>query len=462
VRAYWAEVTFMPSRREGEGLERATVLAASQPLVAVVERAGVSQAMAGARLQDNVREMKPVGWVNESLIRSLQGKPAPFPKRKWSAEAEPEFWVAGAQRAAAKVTGNSSRPLRDDEKGRAAGSLDPYHITYDTTALVHWLLHDDLPAPIRDSLRARMEAVRRQLGRTNEEGWPYLDVFFRTQNMQMGPPLLTLADSGADPALRRYYRDQLSAPTLNAVMLRGLRPYAGRAQEKGGESDTLYQAVVDFLLRATELSLNESLGLQRVAFGRYLDAIDVNADLYHPAHPRAEDEGGRFARANFFRTQSHLHRWLAWGPAPFIALLQPPDKESEGQLFPGATEAWQFANVLSGRWKNWPDQSWLFLASVLPEKAAGYSPAARPAGAVNLRVQHQAEGNHISWDKADAAAGYRIYRQHRDLPPRWLNSPYREGSGQTNLQTEFLDRDGKSDDSYQVHVVDEAGRESGW
>jgi hypothetical protein len=462
VRTYWAEVTFIPARREGEGLERAAVLAAGQPLVAVVERPGVSLSMAVARLQDNVREMKPVGWVNESLTRSLQGKTSPFPKRKWTAEADPVFWVADAQRALSKVTGDSSRQLREDEKGRAAGSLDPYHITYDTTALVHWLLHGDLPSQVRDSLRARMEAVRRQLGRVNEEGWPYLDVFFRTQNMQMGPPLLTLADSGADPALRQYYRDQLSAPTLGAVMLRGLRPYQGRAQAKPEESDTVYQAVVDFMLRATELSLNESLGLQRVAFGRYLDAIDVNADLCHPAHPRTDDEGGRFARANFFRTQSHLHRWLAWGPSPFIALLQPPLKESEGRFFPGATEAWQFANVLSGRWKNWPDQSWLFLSSVLPEKAAVYTAAPRPAVAVNVRVQRQAGGNHVSWDKTTAAASYRIFRLRPGLPPLWLNSPYRTGSRQTDLQTEILDAEGKSDDGYLVHVVDQIGRESGW
>ena len=356
--------------------------------------------------------------------------------------------------------GGAPRHLQEDEKGRAAGSLDPYHVTYDTTALAYWLMNGNLPQPVLESTRARMEAVRRQIGRVDESGWPYLDVFSRTQNMQMGPPLLTLADAGASAETRQYYRDQLSAPTLGAVMLRGLRPYQGRAQTQPGESDTLYQAVVDFMLRATELSTNESFGLQPVAFGRYLDAIDVNADLYHPAHPRSDDEGGRFARANFFRTQSHLHRWLAWGPAPFFALLQTRTRESDG-LFPGATEAWQFANVLSGRWKNWPDQSWLFLSTVLPEKAGTHHPAPRPPTASAIKTDHRADGNHVSWEKRPDAQIYRVYRLRNGAPPFWVDSPYRGGkvAGDSN---ERWDPDGKSDDRYVVHVVDQAGHESAW
>jgi hypothetical protein len=459
VKAFWAEVTLVPARREGSGLERATLIAAGQPLVAVVERPGVSLAMAVSRLRDNVQEMKPVGWINESLIRFLNGKQNPFPRRNWPAEGDPESWVASAEQAKAKVTGNSSRPVQDAEKGRAAGPLDPYHFTYGTTALVYWLLHDDLPVPVLKSLRAQMEAVRRELGRTNEEGWPYLDVFFRTQNMQMGPPLLTLADAGADPELRRYYRDQLLAPTVGAVMLRGLRPYAGSSQTKPSESDTLYQAVVDIMLRATELSMDESLGLQPVAFGRYLDAIDVNADLYHPVFQRSIGEGGLFARANFFRTQSHLHRWLAWGPAPFIALLQvPPEK---GSPFPGATEAWQFANMLSGQWKNWPDQSWLFLASVLPDKAATYKPAMRPAAIMPVHFQHLSDGNHVAWEPQPDAVAYRVYRLRTGFPPLWVGSPY-HGGKRMDASTERIDTEGKPDDAYLVHVMDKEGRESAW
>jgi hypothetical protein len=459
VKMFWAEVTLVPASREGDGLDRATLLAAGQPLVGVVEKPGISLAMAVSRVRDNVKEMKAVGWINESLIRFLDGKPNPFPKRNWAAESDPEKWVASAEKAKAKVMGNTSRPLQDAEKGRAAGSLDPYHITYGSTALVYWLFHNNLPVPVLNSLRAQMEAVRRELGRTNEEGWPYLDVFFRTQNMQMGPPLLTLADAGADPGLRRYYRDQLSAPTVAAVMLRGLRPYAGSPQSKPGESDTLYQGVVDFMLRATELSLNESLGLQPVAFGRYLDAVDVNADLFHPAHPRSEDSGDIFARANFFRTQSHLHRWLAWGPVPFIALLQTPPPE--GSSFPGATEAWHFADMLAGRWKNWPDQSWLFLASVLPEKAATYNPPPRPTAVATVRFQHRGDGNHVTWDSRAGAAAYRLYRLRHGAPPQWIDSPYRGGK-QLDERTERIDPEGKTDDSYIVHLLNKDGQESPW
>jgi len=460
VRHYWSEVTLVPAKREGAMFDRAAELAAGQPLVGVVEHPGVTLSTAIARLKDNVLEMKPVGWVNESLIRSLQGKAEPFPRRKWGAESDPEYWVAGAKRAEAKVMGATPRRLQEDEKGRAAGSLDPYHVTYDSTALAYWLMNGSLPRPVLDSNRARMEAIRRQIGRVDESGWPYLDVFSRTQNMQMGPPLLALADAGADPAMKQYYRDQLSAPTLGAVMLRGLRPYQGRSQTQASESDTLYQAVVDFMLRATELATNESFGLQPVAFGRYLDAIDVNADLCHPAHPRSDDEGGRFAHANFFRTQSHLHRWLAWGPAPFFALLQTPPNESDG-LFPGATEAWQFANVLFGRWKNWPDQSWLFLSSVLPEKAKTYAPSPSPPGVSNVRVEHRNDGNHVSWETTAGIQTFRVYRLRNGVSPFWIDSPYRAGKvdGSTN---ERLDAEGRADDRYVVHAVDQAGRESAW
>ena len=42
-------------------------------------------------------------------------------------------------------------------------------------------------------------------------------------------------------------------------------------------------------------------------------------------------------------------------PAPFVALLQSP---AAGGATPGVTEAWHYADMLAGRWKNWPDQSW--------------------------------------------------------------------------------------------------------
>ena len=164
VKMFWSEVTLLPAHREGDRLERAVELAASQPLVAVVERPGVTLATAIARVQDNVREMKPVGWVNETVIRSLQGKTEPFPRKKWATESDPAYWVAAAQRAATKVTGATPRPLAEDEKGRAAGALDPYHITYEATALVHWLLSSELPGPARDSAPCVCRAARPQLG----------------------------------------------------------------------------------------------------------------------------------------------------------------------------------------------------------------------------------------------------------------------------------------------------------
>lgn len=459
VRAFWAEVTFIPARRDGQNLARSDLLAAAQPLVGIVDRPGVDLTAAVKRIEDNVREMKPVGWANETAVRSLNGRTEPFPKRNWAVEKTPDHWVAAAQKARAKVTGGSDRRLAEDEKGRAAGSLDPYHLTYGETAVGYWLMNDAMPEPARASIRAQLTAVRRELARTNEQGWPYLDVFARTQNMQMGPPFLALADHGIDSELQRFCRDQLAAPHLAAVMLRGLRPYEGRPQNNPVPSDELYQGVVDFFLRATELALNESLGLNPVAFGRYLDAIDVNADLYHPAHARASEQADGFARANFFRMQSHLHRWLNWGPAPLIALLQPPVADG---IVPGTTEVWHYANALAGHWKNWPDQSWLFLAAKLPEKAAVYHPPPRLAAVKDVRIRRDGKGNHLAWDKDPAAVSYRIYRLRPKQPPVWLNSPYVSGRPVADSGLEWNDDEGNSDDRYRIHVVDAGGHESGW
>lgn len=459
VRGFWAEVTLYPAKREGDELARAVLLAASQPLVAAVDLPGLGVGAAVQRIEDNVREMKPTGWVNESVVRMLNGRIPPFPKRKWEAESSPAYWEAAAQRAKAKVTGQTDRRLAEDEKGRAAGPLDPYHITYGATGMGYWLMNDDLPGPLTASLRAELEAVRRQLTRTDEQGWPYLDVFARTQNMQMGPAFLALADRGADPALHRFYRDQLAAPQIAAVMLRGLRPYEGRPQNAPLPSDELYQGVVDFFLRATEFALNESLSFHPVAFGRHLDAIDVNADLYHPAHAKASELNDGFAHANFFRMQSHLHRWLNWGPAPFMALLQQPVED--GQV-PGSTEVWYYADALAGHWKNWPDQSWLFLAAKLPAKAAAYAPSSRPEPVKEVRVSREGNGNHLAWAKIAPAVAYRVYRLRPGRPPVWLNSPYISGATANPERTEWHDEEGNSSDRYRIHAIDAAGRESGW
>ena len=455
LRAFWSEVTLVPVARPAGR----SVRAVAQPLVGVVEEPGMSVAAATARIQDNVREMKPVGWVNATVVRRLEGNRHPFPRRPWESEADPAAWVASAQQATAKVLAGADRPLAEDEKGRAAGSLDPYHITYEETGLLPWLTGDEMPGPVVASLRAQLAAVRIRLGRTDEMGWPYLDVYSRTQNMQMGPAVLAVVDSGTDPALRQFYRDQLSSPVLSAVMLRAFRPYEGRVQDQPAFSDTIYQAVVDFFIRAAELETNEALGYCPVAYGRYLDAVDVTADLYHRGQARDPDPPGRFARANFFRAQSHLHRWLMWGPAPFIALLAPPH---DGSVVPGSSEAWHFADDLAGRWKNWPDQSWLFLASVLSERARGYAPAPRPGKVGPVTVQPLPEGNGISWPPLMGVAGYRLYRLRPGSPPQWLNSPYLGAAPLPAGTTEWRDAGGAAGDRYEVHAVDEAGREGSW
>lgn len=456
-RARWLQVTWVPAATADA---RGALKAAGQPLVAVVDRPELGLAPVLDRIRDNVLEMKPVGWVNESVARRLAGRAEPFPRRKWSAEADIGHWITAAQRAEAKVLAGTERPLREDEKGRAAGPLDPYHMTYGATPLAVWLRSESLPDPVLASVRAQVEACRRHLGRVDEGGWPFLDVFHRTQNMQVGPALLAMADRQGDEESRAYYRDLMKSPSLAAVLLRGFRPYAGARQTQDDASDTIYQSVVDFMLRAAELCAGEDLGAHPLAVGRYLDAVDVNADLFHPAHPRHEDDDRHFARANFFRVQAHPHRWLAWGPAPFISLLQEP---LEHGFTPGVTEAWHYADGLAGRWKNWPDQSWLFLAAVLPPQAATATLKPTPESVRALRVTPGLDGNELAWIGAPETVAWRIYRFRNGEGPVWINSPYASGGAASAVTgNRFLDRDGRPGDRYVVHGVDAAGKAGGW
>jgi fibronectin type 3 domain-containing protein len=118
--------------------------------------------------------------------------------------------------------------------------------------------------------------------------------------------------------------------------------------------------------------------------------------------------------------------------------------------------------MLIGRWKNWPDQSWLFLASVLPQKAAAYAPSPRPVAVENVTVKREGGGNQLSWDKQPQAAHYRIYRLRPGSAPVWLNSPYKSDGPVAGSALEWHDVGGNKDDEYRVHVVDNAGQESSW
>jgi hypothetical protein len=461
LRAFWHQVTFAPVAVSGDPATPAhdEVLRAAQPLVAAVELPGLGAALAAAEFAALGREIQTTSWMSQVAAAALRGRDDAFPTRVRDVDSTVADWVRGVEEARNRITEGGTRPLAEHEKGRAAAGLDPYHITYGEVVWAWWQARAALPPPVARLVRTRMAAVRHALGRTDEWGWPYLDVFHRAQNMQMGPPLLALGDPEQTAEVRQYFRDLLNAPHLHAVGPGGQRPYAGRPHAEIQSSDALYQAVVDFCLRATELVAREDLGLHPAAYGQYLDTVDVNTDLFHPHAGRA-DEPPIETRANFFRAQAHVHRWLSWGPGPAIALLR-------GDAVPGvrigATEAWHFAHARRGRWINWAELGHVFLSAKLPELAGLDSnrPAPRPPAVAGLTQELRRDGVRLRWSEVPGAAGYRIYRLRPGQPPFWINSPYARG-GALITAHEYLDAYGQPGDSYRVHAVDREGRESPW
>src|SRR5690606_31037734 len=129
-------------------------------------------------------------------------------------EDNPESWVRGAQAAEARITEQGRRAVKEHEKGRAAGGLDPYHITYTQSAVVGLAALDLVPEPTRAVGLAIARGSRVFSGRVDEAGSPYIDCFFRASNMQMGPMLFGLTEGkrAGDEALVRFARDLATAP----------------------------------------------------------------------------------------------------------------------------------------------------------------------------------------------------------------------------------------------------------
>lgn len=461
LRAFWHEIAFVPVALAG-GATRPVhdeVLRAAQPLVAAVELPGLDAALAAAEFAALGREVQTTSWMSQVASAALRGRDDAFPRRVRDVEATVADWVRGVEEARDRITEGGRRPLAEHEKGRAAAGLDPYHITYGEIVFGWWQVRAALPQPVAQLVRNRMAAVHRALGRTDEWGWPYLDVFHRAQNMQMGPALLALGDPAQSPETRQFFRDLLNAPHLHAIGPGGQRPYAGRPHREIVQSDALYQAVVDFCLRATELIAHEALGVHPTAYGQYLDTVDVNTDLYH-LHGGREGEQTIETRANFFRAQAHLHRWLSWGPGPAIVLLR---ADCAPGVRIGATEAWHFAHARRGRWVNWAELGHIFLSAKLPALANSESakPRERPPAVDVVSVELRRDGMRLQWSEVPGAVGYRLYRLRPGEPPFWIESPYVRG-GTPLRATEYLDASGLPGDTYRVHALDQDGRESAW
>ncbi len=468
LRAFWTEVRLVPTDTTEPNELWTRYRERVQPLVAVVEEPGATPDALHAALRTVAREMKPIGWRQEAA-RAVVLEDVPRMQRILqhglkAREADRAALLRGAESARAKLSENGQRRIAEHEKGRAYGGLDPYHVTYTQSAAAALALFGEVPERVGAINHAMASAVREFGGRVDEAGYPYIDCFNRTLNMQMGPVLfgLTAGAAAGDDELARFYRDLATAPPTLAVFGRAQRPYTGGPAKAADQTDYLYQAICDFWLRTTELLGGENLSLHPLAYARYTDCIDVMADRYHGVAARGQPGTAGEPRANFFRGQAHTHRWLGWSAAPYIRLLETPEA-AEGA---GLTEAIRHTRLQQGRWKNWPDLTYYALTDLLLREAgqlrAKPSLPAAPGAVTKRRVGGAVE---LSWRAVPEAAEYRVYRAARvGGPYRWLNSPHGEKTPPPLTEPRYRDTgEGASEDAvYVVMAVDAAGRASAW
>lgn len=466
LHGYWTEVRLVPVAQTDANTLWSAYRAHLQPLVAVVDEPGAGVAALHAALADVVREMKPVGWRQEAGRAWVLGgttRAAKVLQRVGAKEADEERLVRGAQNATAKLSEGGKRAIKEHEKGRAYGPLDPYHITYTQSAAAALAVLANAPASVSAVNLAMAGAVRRVGGKADRAGYPYIDCFARTLNMQMGPMLfgLTAGASAGRGDLVRFYRDLATAPPTLAVFGRGQRPYTGAPARSADQTDFLYQAICDFWLRAAELLADENLSLHPLAYARYTDCIDVMADRYHDVAARRRKNGeDPPARANFFRGQAHTHRWLGWSCAPYLRLLEDPHENAAI----GLTEAIHHTRAQQGRWKNWPDLTYYVLADMLIRDGLKRSqPPSLPAGVHDVRVERTGNRTTVTWSPVAGAMEYRVYRSDRAGGPHvWLNSPYRADAVPALTATTWVDENGPADAVHRVVAVDAHGRASPW
>jgi len=261
-----------------------------------------------------------------------------------------------------------------------------------------------------------------------------------------------------DPQMALFYRDLTRSPGVIGIYGRGQRSYSGDVRNQE-QSDLLYQAISDLWLRVAELTCDEDLMLHPAVYGRYSDAVDVTADLQHrdldPNRKRS------WWRANFFRTQTHDHRWEAWDASPYMSMLRNPQDAAP----PGLTDAIHFVNHRAGGRVNWSElMNFFHPLAMLKVVRDGYQPPKLPPLPQDVKVTAADNGVKVTWKPlADQIAGYRVYRADSPgAPLTLLNSPYRSQDGQLVKDALYADPNGTVNHFYFVTALDAQGRESRW
>ena len=464
LRAFWGEVRFIFSRATTEEDLWEVSRAHFQPLTAVVDEPGLAPADFSAAASEAAKEFWKIpywgrGWTQTAAMYCLDRNADALKKLLAKSPAEAEagvgYWLpAPAEDAAPAPKKARSKP--------GPGRLDPYLVTYAVSGIVPLAAYVS-PAERLDRVCLAIGRAQRQLnGKADAYGFPFIHCFATALNMQTGSYMVGLyaAKKTGDPDLLQYYRDCARTPAILGIYGHGQRTYSGCLT--GPEpSDLLYEALSDHWLRSIELACGEDLWLHPAVFGRYLDSVDVTADLSH----RTLGDPGRgmpsWWRANLFRGQAHDHRWESWDAAPYAGLSA---RAADGGAI-GLAEACYFARHRAGRAINWSELMPLFLADVnLREGLRRYRPEPAPPLPAGARVTAAGGGNVVTWQAAAGdGIGYRVYRADRMGGPWTLvNSPYAQAAAPPVQGTRFTDTGGKPGQVYFVTAVDAKRRESRW
>ena len=310
------------------------------------------------------------------------------------------------------------------KKSQGAGAIDPWGLTYSRSMLAALSAFAYPNDHLDQQIALTAEASRLVNGRVNEYGWPHVKSFANALNMHVGTYLMGIwgGRKTGNQDLVRWCLDATQNQAILGVFGHGQRPYSLNPGGADG-TDSLYQMTSDFWLRAIELICNEDLSLHPSIYSHYLDAVDVNADLYQGSLTVRPEKTGSWRRATFHRTQSHDHRWEAWACGPYLGVLA--DAADGGQV--GLTEACYFMHRFVGKEIGYNELGYFLFSEVLLCKALPhYRPAARPPLPGNVQVKPAGGKNVVTWAPVQGSiAGYRIYRAEKPGGPwTWVNSPY--------------------------------------
>ncbi len=470
IRAFWCETRYVFGRAVTVDALWLASLPHMQTLTAIVDEPGIGPVDLTLELAALAPSFRKItnwgrGWQqtaaiayierNEGEWRRILAGVAAGRAGDRSDETSVDHWLPGWARV-----GPGETPRRPSGWKIDYGRMDPYHIGFAAGSMPAFAATLAPSERLDRICLAVARASRLTNGSVDGYGMPYLNCFSTAFNMQAGSVLFGLHSGRAmdDPGLSQFYRDVTRQNGVLAIYGRGQRAYTS-ALRGAGQSDLLYEAISDFWLRTAELHTGEDLWLHPAVYGRYTDAIDVCADLCHRA-PGATDIAS-WPRANFFRTQTHDHRWEAWDAAPYVGLF----RVAGDPVPPGLTEAAYFVRHRVGRHVNWSELFNHFHAAVnLNAARQRYQPLVAPPLPAGVTVAAARPGRRVTWEPAAGAATYRIYRSEQEGGP-WtlLNSPYVVGRARETLTVcSYEDARGAAAHVYHVTALDARGIESRW